>query len=122
MPYSCAMKRFSIVVVFIVVFGAATIHALPRKQRIVWDWRHAQELDYERTLAKSPALSQADKTELRLAITKLVPQSASTDQNKTRAQALKELFESLRVLTVDLNGDGVPEVIVQPSAPGYWCG
>ncbi len=35
---------------------------------------------------------------------------------------LKELFESLRVLTVDLNNDGVPEVIVQPSEPGSWCG
>lgn len=122
MPYACAMKRFSFVLVLIVVLCSMAVHALPRRQRFVWDWRHAQELDYERTLAKSSALTQADKTELRLAVARLVPKHASTDLGKSRTNVLKELFESLRVLTVDLNKDGVPEVIVQPSEPGSWCG
>lgn len=116
------MKRFSFVLVFIVVSCSTAAHALPRRQRFVWDWRHAQELDYERTLAKSTALTAADKAALRLAIVRLVPKDASTYLGKSRTSVLKELFESLRVLTVDLNEDGVAEVIVQPSDPGYWCG
>jgi hypothetical protein len=99
-----------------------TNHALPRKSRFVWDWRHTQELDYKQTLEKSTALTAADKAALRIAITKLVPAAASAEQGKNRTTVLKELFADLRIRAIDLNGDGVLKVIAQPSGTDYWCG
>jgi hypothetical protein len=83
---------------------------------------HAQELRDEKTLSKSRELTPVDKLALKEAIRKLVPRNAEIDEGRSRATILRELFANLRVRAVDLNGDGVPEVIAQPSGTLYWCG
>jgi hypothetical protein len=98
-----------------------TAYALSPRTHFVWDWRHSQELSYKRTLQNSTELTTQDKTAIRKTISGWVHSHADGDSDNS-AVALKALLRNLRIKAVDLNGDGIPEFVVQPTGPNDWCG
>jgi hypothetical protein len=88
-----------------------------------WSLSKAHELDYDKTLANTTALSPLERTALIQAIQNVLAPAMRTEfsdegekliqkeqQRRIDAQVMKT-----RIYLVDLNHDGVPEVIAQPS-------
>jgi hypothetical protein len=89
--------------------------------RFHWSLAGAEELNYRDTLAASSQLSESEKRSLAKIISRLV-QPFMDDQDIQSDSDLELLIQKTRVKLVDLNGDGIPEVLLQPSAYQLGCG
>ena len=76
------------------------------------------ELNWSESLVAAP-LSNADKRRLRNAIQGLL---TGEDVTQVAPEQLEKLINETRVKAVDLNGDGVPEVMAQPIGGEAGCG
>jgi hypothetical protein len=80
----------------------------------------AKELDYQQTIARSPALSVAQRKEFMSLMDKEIRPDLTYLDIHSESQ-LRDLEGKTRVQLADLNGDGVPEVIFQGSGSEF-CG
>jgi len=86
-----------------------------------WSQSKAEELDYERTIARSTILSASEKVWLLSAIEALV--RPFMDDNEIASEnELAQLASNTRMKLVDLNSDGIPDVLAQPSDYKLGCG
>jgi len=81
------------------VLGAQNFH---------WDWRRSEELTYKQSLRRAEVTS----TE-RAAIARAIANQLRQQLGLESEQELPDIALETRVKMVDLNGDGVPEVIAQ---------
>lgn len=95
-----------------VACGQDTAIAEATKSRIRWDAMHATELSPRESLKNSKALTESDRTALLRAIkARLRPHMVEMDD--TSGKNLASIASVTRIQLVDLNGDGVPEVLAQ---------
>lgn len=90
----------------VVLVLAVSAAAQPSKSAFRWDYRKVERLDYRNTIKKATYLSTADRAAVINAVSAGLRDWAAN--KKIRAKA-----ENVAVKLIDLNGDGVPEVIAQ---------
>ena len=86
-----------------------------------WSIRKAQELDYHRTIWNSPNLNSVEKAALIKTIASLVRPFMKDSQIGSERE-LQRLATNTRVELIDLDGDGVPEIIAQANDIKVGCG
>jgi hypothetical protein len=74
-----------------------------------WDWRNSQELTGKQALRRAPVT----KAERAAMVTVIAERLRAYMDNAASEQDLANIALDVRVKMVDLNGDGVPEVIIQ---------
>jgi len=82
-----------------------------------WSEHNAHELDYDRTIRNSTALSAAGKKSL----IDVIVQTLKRDDDDITKDKQYQLASETRIEFVDLNGDGRPEIIAQANGLGP-CG
>jgi hypothetical protein len=106
-----------------VVFASAQNPApqAPKSGHFYWSARKAQELDYNRTIRNSPDLNPVERTALLKTVAALIrPFMADLEIDSERE--LQKIAADTRIELIDLNGDGIPEVIAQAFGIKAGCG
>lgn len=109
------------------LMGLMVLNALAQrspKQRAPefhWDRDTFTELDYKHTLAKVKDLDPAEKAALVKAISAQI-RPFKADLEIASERELWNIASQSRFSMIDLNGDGAPEVIVQPVGMKTGCG
>lgn len=117
------MRRAAIAIVALGLTGLAPAQTPSSAETngIRWSWRKAQELDYHQTIRRSSELSPVKKTSLIEAIAaRMRPFQAELGIDSDRE--LRTISANTRMKLVDLNGDGVAEVLAQASGLEAGCG
>ena len=86
-----------------------------------WSSRKAQELDYHQTIRRSSELSPATKTSLMEAIAAQIRPFKAELEIGSEGE-LRALSANTRIKFVDLNDDGVAEVLAQATGVKIGCG
>jgi len=86
-----------------------------------WNSQTFTELDFRHTIRNAKELKVSDKAALISAISTLL-RPFKTDLEIASERELRDIASRSRFKLVDLNGDGVPEVIVQPVGMKAGCG
>lgn len=89
--------------------------------RFEWHWREARELSSERTIKRSRGLRRVERTALTRAIAARLRPAMADLQIDSESELLR-VAASTRVEFVDVNEDGVPEVIAQANDWKAGCG
>jgi len=85
-------------------------NAITTSQAFYWNWKEAQALGVKQSL-RNAQMNADDKTAIAKALEKVI-QPYLSDAGEPDDQLQEEALKT-RVKQVDLNGDGVPEVIAQ---------
>lgn len=109
--YSGRLKYAFSVLIFLIGWSTASVgeNQSSTSQSFHWNWRDTQTADH--TLAEDTQISTADKASL---LKVLTLQFKGDPQPSVRAA-------ETRIKAIDLNGDGVPEIIAQTVGVGNWC-
>lgn len=125
--YTVVLVKLSLVglaLSFLIAAGAAGQNPAPQTPssgHFYWSIRKAHELDYHRTIRNSPNLNSVEKATLIKTIASLVrPYMKDNEINSERE--LITLAANTRVELIDLDGDGVPEIIAQANDIKMGCG
>jgi hypothetical protein len=89
------------------------------QQRLRAELARSKELDLHHSIARLPGLTTAQRQELIALARKEFPPEAETPESAR--QQTSGIDDQVRVELIDLNGDGVAEVILQPIGSDY-CG
>jgi hypothetical protein len=115
------MKRIipALLLMLVASFVTAQNSTIPRAapSHFRWSERQAHELDYNRTIRNSTALTLVEKKSL----IDLVVQTLKRDDKDMTEDERFQLASETRIEFVDLNGDGRPEIIAQANGLGP-CG
>lgn len=93
----------------------------PTSGHFYWSIRKAHELDYHRTIRNSPDLNPVERAALIKTVAALI-RPFMEDNEIGSERELSQLAANARVELVDLDGDGIPEVIAQASDLKAGCG
>lgn len=93
-------------------YAQTTANAEKKSGHFYWSASKAKEIPIAQTLTKETRLTDADKKELVRLITAQVKATDYADDQMS-AKEFEKLIWKTRVELVDLNGDGVPEVLAQ---------
>jgi hypothetical protein len=86
-----------------------------------WSIRKAHELDYHRTIRNSPGLNPVERAALIKTVAALI-RPFMEDREIGSERELRQVAANTRVELVDLDGDGIPEVIAQANDYRAGCG
>jgi len=102
-------------VLFVLAVASLAIAALAdTSDNFSWNWRDWQELSARESL-RSSALSKQDKDAITAAIEDQLTEMMSDLEIESESQLRKAALDT-RIKMIDLNGDGVPEVVAQGMA------
>jgi len=102
-------------VLFVLAVASLAIAALAdTSDNFSWNWRDWQELSARESL-RSSALSKQDKDAITAAIEDRLTEMMSDLEIESESQLRKAALDT-RIKMIDLNGDGVPEVVAQGMA------
>ncbi|MGA9071921.1 MAG: hypothetical protein WB424_16785 [Terracidiphilus sp.] len=93
----------------------------PKSKRFYWSVGKAHELDYKKTIRNSPELNPDERAALLKAVAALIRPLMDDLKIGSERERLK-IAEDTRIKMVDLNGDGIPEVIAQAVGFNEGCG
>lgn len=99
------------IVLFATVAAAGTFH---------WNWRKAEELDWKQSLGKVN-LKAANRAALQIAIAERL-RPGMADLEIGSEEELKKVALDTRIKLIDLNADGIPEVVAQGCCLKAGCG
>jgi hypothetical protein len=101
--------------------GQSPASQAQKSDHFYWSARKAHELDYNRTIRNSPDLNPTDRAALLKTVAALIrPFMADLEIDSERE--LRKIAGDTRIEFIDLNGDGIPEVIAQPVGMNAGCG
>jgi hypothetical protein len=104
-----------VLVTVIVAFGQQPEE--PSKTRpFHWDYRNAERIERNHTIGNAPELSPADRTAL---LDAMAVQMKDWDIDS--GEQVRDVAADIPIKLIDLNGDGVPEVIAQSQSPESGC-
>ncbi len=103
------------------LFGSARSDDKPRQQLFNWDTPKFKQLDYHHTIRTAQELDAQDHKAFIAVVAGQIRKSAFPDAKPSESRA-RELALRARIQSVDLNGDGVPEFLVQPIGDEAGCG
>ena len=102
-------------ILFVLAVASLAIAALAdTSDNFSWNWRDWQELSARESL-RSSALSKQDKDAITAAIEDRLTEMMSDLEIESESQLRKAALDT-RIKMIDLNGDGVPEVVAQGMA------
>jgi hypothetical protein len=81
------------------------------RENFHWDWKESQELKADRSLRNANLGEQDRKAVARATADEIRPMMADVDI-KSEAELKKKALDT-RIALIDLNGDGIPEVVAQ---------
>lgn len=84
---------------------------LPIPQKFQWNWQEWQELNANQSL-RNAKLTDDDRQAIAAAIASQLRSSASDFEIETEDQLIKAALDT-RIKMIDLNHDGIPEVVAQ---------
>ena len=76
-----------------------------------WDWKESQELKADQSVRNSK-LAEQDRKEVAIAIADEIRPMMADVEIKSQAELKKKALDT-RIALIDLNGDGIPEVVAQ---------
>lgn len=86
-----------------------------------WSIRKAHQLDYKKQICNSPDLNSTERAELTSRVANLIrPHRKDLEFGSERE--LSEIASRTRMELIDLNGDGVPEIVLQAFGVKEGCG
>ena len=112
------------VLMLAMVAGAAGQNAAsqaPSSSHFYWSIRKAHELYYNQTIRNSPGLGPAERAMLIKTVAGLI-RPFMEDREISSERELRQIAANTRVELVDLDGDGIPEVIAQANDIRAGCG
>lgn len=120
------MKRslFGIAFYFLMVAAASGQNPAalePNGSHFYWSIRKAHFIAYERTIQKSLDLNSAEKSALTGRISSLIRPFMKENEIESEAE-LRKIAANTRVELMDLDGDGVPEIVAQANDTRAGCG
>ncbi|MGD0858971.1 MAG: hypothetical protein ABR912_06600 [Terracidiphilus sp.] len=93
----------------------------PSSSHFYWSVRKAHELNYDRTIRNTPDLSSAERAILIKTVTELI-RPRWEDNEIGSERELRQVAADTRVELIDLDGDGIPEIIAQANDMRAGCG
>ncbi len=117
------MRRAAVAIVALGLAGLAQTPSSVRtsEEHFRWSRRKAQELGYDQTIRRSSELSPDKKASLIEAIAAEI-RPFNADLQISSERELRELSAKTRIKLVDLNDDGVVEVLAQANDFKAGCG
>jgi hypothetical protein len=93
----------------------------PQSARFQWDFRKAKELDLKDSIKRNKVLTEEQKKALVSAVS-MQYRPKKDDPDTVSPSEIHEIAMDTRIALVDLNSDGVSEVIAQPVGDAAGCG
>jgi hypothetical protein len=118
------MKTLAVILILLTTlsgYAQTTANTDKKPGHFYWSASKAKDIPIGHTLAKETRLNNADKKELARIISERVKETEFAD-DKLSAKEFQELIWQTRIELVDLNGDGVPEILAQGYSSRMNCG
>ncbi len=118
--------KHAVIAIVLLVFAATSLvgqnaNEQPRAALFHWDYKQAQELFSQQSVSKSKDLSPQERAALTSAIAaQLRPHM--TDLEIGSERELREVAAATRIKLIDLDGDGIPEIMAQEIGLKAGCG
>src|SRR6266702_6030456 len=116
-------KWGSVIVILLLAIGVVGQNAQkqPRAALFHWDYKQAQEIFSQQSVSNSKDLSPQERSALTSAIAaQLRPRMADLEIGSERE--LREIAAATRIKFIDLDGDGIPEIMAQELGLKAGCG
>ncbi len=116
-------KWGSVIVILLLAIGVVGQNAQkqPSAALFHWDYKQAQEIFSQQSVSNSKDLSPQERSALTSAIAaQLRPRMADLEIGSERE--LREIAAATRIKFIDLDGDGIPEIMAQEVGLKAGCG
>lgn len=91
--------------------SSSKCQTVSNRENFHWDWKESQELKADQSV-RNAKLAEQDRKEVVRAIADEIRPMMASAEIKSEAELKKKALDT-RIALIDLNGDGIPEVVAQ---------